>query len=69
MGNINLRNLRVMNIKQSVIVLLFFFLAGSTCVFGDITYTTYLSNASAAIEAEIETSIAEAVGLYNKRGS
>jgi hypothetical protein len=58
-----------MNMKHSVITILVFFLAGSTCVFADITYTTYLSGVDASIASQIEVSIAEAVGLYNKRGS
>lgn len=66
MGNMNLR---VMNIKQSVIAVVFFFLAGSTSVFADITYTTYMSGVEVSIAAQIEASIAEAVGLYNKHGS
>ena len=64
----DLRSYRVMNMKQSVIAILCFW-AGSTCVFADITYTTYLSGVDATISSQIETAIAEAVGLYNKRGS
>jgi hypothetical protein len=65
----DLRSYWVMNMKQSAIAILCFFLAGSTCVFADITYTTVLSGVDATISSQIETAIAEAVGLYNKRGS
>jgi hypothetical protein len=58
-----------MNMKQSVIAILCFFWAASTCVFADITYTTYLSGADSSIASQVEASIAEAVGLYNQYGS
>ena len=57
-----------MVIKQSAIVIALF-LTGSFCVWGDITYTTYLDGVDASIQSQIEASIAEAVGLYNKYGS
>ncbi|HDS85172.1 MAG TPA: carbohydrate-binding protein, partial [Phycisphaerales bacterium] len=51
-------------------MLLCFVLAGSVCLYADITYT--LNNPSSwptDIRSQIETSIAEAVALYNQHGS
>ena len=63
--------LRVLKIKQSFFAIIFVLLIGSACVFGNITYTLDQSVADAdpAIRDQIETSIAEAVALYNQRGS
>ena len=60
---------KMTNLAARLSSLLALCLAAPAPLFGDITYTLELDGVDPAIKAQIEQSMAEAVSLYNRRGS